>query len=152
MSQAADLIVHERNGRIALVVEVNGRTETSRAWATQLRRNILAHGVIPNSRFFLLALPDRLYLWKATENLPELVEPTYEIDATPFFQPYYEKAGLTPDSLSSQSFELIVTAWLHELIHWGISPNIPGTEREALKESGLLEALQGGTITVEMPA
>ena len=63
-----------------------------------MRRNMLAHGVVPNSRFFLLALPDRLYLWKDVGNTPDLVEPTYEVDATPFFEPYYARAKLHPIS------------------------------------------------------
>jgi hypothetical protein len=113
---------------------------------------MLAHGVVPNSRFFLLALPDRLYLWKDAGNLPELVEPTYEIDATPFFQPYIERARLAPDQLNVQSFEVIVTSWLNELIQSGISTNVPATQRQLLQESGLLDALKGGSVAVEVPA
>jgi hypothetical protein len=73
----------------------------------------------------LLALPDRLYLWKDISNTPELIEPTYELDATPFFQPYYERANISPDHLSGQSFELIVTSWLNELIQSGVPANVP---------------------------
>src|SRR5262245_50787484 len=129
MSQIADLVAYNPDGQITLIVEVKGRTDTSRDWATRMRRNILSHGLVPNSQFLLLALPDRLYLWKDAGNAPELVEPTYEIDATPFFQPYYERANISPDQLSSQSFELIVTSWLNELIWSGIPANVPETQR-----------------------
>lgn len=152
MAQIADLIAYDADGQITLIVEVKSRTDTSRDWATRMRRNMLAHGVLPNSRFLLLALPDRLYLWKDSGNTPELVEPTYEIDATPFFQPYYENAKLSPDQLSSQSFELIVISWLNELILFGIPADIPETHRKLLQESGLLEALKGGSIAVKVPA
>ena len=94
MSWRADQVVYNPEGEIILVVETKSRIQTSRSWATQMRRNILAHNSIPSSHFLLLALPDRLYLWKDAGNTPELVEPTYEIDAKPFFHPYFEKSGL----------------------------------------------------------
>jgi hypothetical protein len=152
VSQIADLIAYNPDGKIALIVEVKSRTDTSRSWATRMRRNMLAHGVVPNSHFLLLALPDRLYLWKDSGNTPELVEPTYELDAMPFLQPYYERANISPDHLSSQSFELIVTSWLNELIQSGIPANVPEAQRQLLQESGLLEALKGASLAIEVPA
>src|SRR5687768_11362330 len=89
--QIADFAVYSPKGEIVLIVEAKVLTETSSGWATRTRRNILEHDVTPNSRFFLLALPDRFYLWKDASITPELVEPSYEIDAVPFLQPYYEK-------------------------------------------------------------
>jgi hypothetical protein len=149
MSQIADFVAYGRDGQIALIAEAKGRTNTSRSWATQMRRNMLAHGMIPSSRFFLLALPDRLYLWKDLDNAPELIEPTYEVDAAPFFQPYYATAGVSPDQLSGQSFELIVTFWLNDLVHSGIPANVPDLQKRFLEESGLLDAVRGGSLTVE---
>jgi hypothetical protein len=152
MSQMVDLVAYNPGGEIILIVEVKSRTETSRDWATRMRRNMLAHGAVPNARFFLIALPDRLYLWKEVDNRPELVEPTYEIDATPFFQPYYEKANIAAENVSGQSFELIVAAWLNELTWSGIPPTVPGAQKRFLEETGLLEALKGGSVAVEVPA
>lgn len=149
MSQKADLVAYSPNGEIVLIVEVKAKTKTSRLWATQMRRNLLAHGMIPNSRFFLLALPDRLYLWKNVSNLPELVEPSYEMNATPFFKPYFENAGINAEDLSSQSFELIVVSWLNELIYSGISKNLPNEQKQILHNSGLLEELKGSNVRVE---
>ena len=152
MSQIADLVAYNADGQITLIVEAKSLTDTSRSWATRTRRNMLAHGVLPNSRFLLLALPDRLYLWKDEGNSPEMVEPTYEIDATPFFQPYYEKAQISPDHLSSQSFELIVASWLNELIQSGIPENVPEEQKKLLRDSGLPEAIKGGSVVVAIPA
>jgi hypothetical protein len=149
MPHVADFVAYSPNGQIALIAEAKRRTNTSRSWATQLRRNMLAHGAVPNSRYFLLALPDRLYLWKDVDNTPELVEPTYEVDAVPFFQPYYSMARVTPDQLSGESFELVVTFWLNELVHSGIPADAPGPQRHFLEESGLLDAIKGGSLTVE---
>lgn len=152
MTQVADIVGYNPDGQLSLLVEIKSKTDTSRPWATRLRRNILAHGGVPNSRFLLIALPDRLYLWRDVGNLAESVEPTYEIDATPFFRPYYEQARISPDQLSERSFELIVTSWLNELILSGVPVTVPEAQRQALLETGLLEALQGGSIAVEVPA
>jgi hypothetical protein len=152
MSQIADFVAYSPDGQIALIAEAKGRTNTTRSWATQLRRNMLSHGAVPSSRFFLLALPDRLYLWKDAGNKSELVEPTYEIDAAPFFQPYFAAARVSPDKLTSQSFELIVTSWLRELVRSGLPADVPEPQRRSLLESGLLDALKGGSVAVEVSA
>jgi len=41
-----------------------------------------------------------------------LVEPTYEVDAKPFFQPYCTAAQASPEQLTGHGFELIVSFWL----------------------------------------
>jgi hypothetical protein len=147
----ADLVAYDPNGQIAALVEVKGRTGRPRDWATQVRRYMLARGAIPNSRYLLLVLPDKLYLWKDADNARELVEPTYEIDAGPLFQPYFESAGVSPPRLSPEAFELVVTAWLNSLVHSGIPENMPDQQRRVLEQSGLLEAIRGGSVAVEVP-
>jgi|GEM_PF-7017972 hypothetical protein len=75
---------------------------------------------------------------------PQLVEILIQHYATPndvLFDPF----------LSSQSFELIVTSWLNELIQSGIPANVPEAQRRLLQESGLLDALKGGSVAVEVP-
>ncbi len=44
MASGWDLAVNNRNGQLALVVEVKCKTNVSQEWAAKLRRNILAHG------------------------------------------------------------------------------------------------------------
>lgn len=146
-----DFVVYDPDGQLALIVETKSKLDTSRRWATHMRRNILAHGILPNAPFLLLALPNRLYLWKNGGTSPELVEPTYDVDATPFFRPYYAKAQVEPESLSSQSFDLIVASWLNELLQGTEPANLPDEARNFLDESGLLEALRGGSVAVAMP-
>jgi len=50
------------------------------------------------------------------------------------------------------NIQLIVTSWLNELIQSGIPANVPEAQRQLLQESGLLEALKGGSVAVEVPA
>ena len=152
MSYLADIIVNATDGRIILIVEVKSRLDISPSWAAQLMRNYQVHGMLPQSSYFLLALPDRFYIWKDAGTNRESVEPTYEVDAIPFLGPYYEKARIAPDHISHQSLELIVSSWLHELVQFGLSENIPIEKRRILEETGLPDYLKGGHISMEVPA
>jgi hypothetical protein len=145
-----DLSVSDRNGKLALVVEVKGKTNASPAWATALRRNILAHGTFPNAPYFLMAFPDKFYLWAGAE--AEQSDPTYTIDARPILQPYFDKAGVTADQISGQSLELIVASWLGELLHSRQAPETLDESLQWLVESGLNDALSGGKFEHEAAA
>lgn len=147
----ADLVVCNPKNEIVLIVESKNRIGTSSTWAAETRRNMFAHGTTPNSPYFLLALPDRFYLWKDAGNTPDLVLPSYEIDARPFLQPYFEKAHLSPNEVGYYSFELLISAWMNELINWGIAPNVPDESKKLLQDSGLPEALKDATIALQTP-
>ena len=150
MDSRLDLAVYNHDDELVLIVEVKTKLDASREWATRLRRNILAHGILPSAKFFLLALPDRFYLWKdAGNNLAE-IEPTYTIDARPILTPYFEQAGVAPDQISGVSFELIVSSWLSELVHSDKIPEGDGAVRNWLIESGLYNAVVGGRLAHEV--
>lgn len=144
------MMVFDANRDPMMVVEVKNKPGKSREWAAKTRRNMLAHESLPKTPYFLLALPDRFFLWKDAGNSPEIIEPTYEIDPTPFLAPYFEKSGLSPENLSRYSFELIVLSWLNELnqIHDNLS-DIPKETLGWLVESGLLEAMAGSNVEFE---
>ena len=57
-----DLAVYNKDGQLVLVVEVKGKLNASAHWASQLRSNILAHGVYPKAPDFLMVFPDKFYL------------------------------------------------------------------------------------------
>jgi hypothetical protein len=147
MAQRLDLAAYDRDDQLALVVEVKRKVDASKDWVSQLRRNIMAHGVFPNPPFFLLALPDRFYLWKNGND--NASEPSYAIDAEPLLRPYFERAGVQADKISSQSLELMVAAWLNELVHTGKKPSELESSEQWLIESGLYEALMGGRLDRE---
>ena len=58
MTTMADMVVRSPSGAIALIVEVKARPQATDKWAATLRRNFSAHGMISDSAYFLLALPD----------------------------------------------------------------------------------------------
>ena len=139
-----DLSVDNRNGQLALVVEVKSKLNASPEWAARLRRNILAHGTFSEAPYFLMVFPDRFYLWTDAEVHLDQSEPTYTIDARPILQPYFEQAGVTADQISGQSLELIVASWLGEIIHSERAPENMDESQRWLVDSGLYAALTGG--------
>jgi len=148
MKYIADMAVYDKKGQLSLVVEAKSKLNTSSNWAAKMRRNLLAHGLMPDTHFFLLALPDRFYLWKDAGIIPEEVPPTYEIDPKPFLQPYYNGAGISLDSFTGESFELIISSWLSTLLQVDVLPEeLQG--QDWLVESGLFEAIRYGHLAAE---
>lgn len=151
-SSYADLTLYDREGRLIAVAEVKSKQGTSREWAAQLRRNLLTHGGHYQADFFLLVTPDRLYLWKNAGTAPTLVQPTYEIDAQPLFVPYFERAGVNPGNISGPAFELVVAAWLGDLVRSEERQETFTNGQRWLVESGFLPAVRDGRITYEEAA
>ncbi len=143
-----DLTITNSENLIVLVAEVKTKLSATSEWAIKLRRNILAHGIFPNAPFFLIVLPDRLYIWRNSGSNPDLVTPTYIIDALTFFQPYFEQAGVTAENVSEATFELIVSSWFGELIHK--TRHELGSSQQWLLESGLYDAIVGGRLDYEV--
>lgn len=144
-----DLAVSDRNGQLVLAVEVKRKINASPEWATNLRRNMLAHGIFPDAPYFLLVFPDQFYLWSAPDVYHDQTQPTYQVDASPILQPYCERAGVTADQISGYSLELIVTSWLGEIISSNPFPENIHSSQQWLLESGLYNALLGGEIRFE---
>jgi hypothetical protein len=149
MSINADLTVYNRDDQPTLLVEVTKKLGASREWAAQLRRNLYAHGTLPRAKFFLLAMPDRFYLWKQNGADLELKEPVYAIDSRPILNPYFERAGVTANKIDGQSLELIIGSWLAEIIYADKRPEDFDDSQKWLIESGLYEAVAGGRFEYE---
>ncbi len=152
MSPLVDLAMFSNDGQLTAVAEVKNRRGTSKDWAAQLRRNILAHGGFPEAEFYLMVTPDRLYLWKRSGTQPDIVEPTYEIDAQPIFAPYFERSRVDPQLVSRPAFELMVDAWLVDLMRADSERTKGAAERNGLSESGFLTAIRDGRIEYETAA
>lgn len=112
----ADIAVYGKDRLLQLLVEVKSKHGTSSSWAAQMRRNMYAHGLLPETRFFLLALSDKFYLWKDIGTSTEAIEPSYEINPQSFLEPYYRKANVSASHITGASLELIVTSWLTQII------------------------------------
>lgn len=148
MTLRADLSMYDAHGRLTAIAEVKNRLGTSGKWAAQTRRNLIAHGINGRSDFFLLITPDRLYIWKHAGPKPVEVPPTYEAEMGPTFAPYFEGAGIVPNEVSGQAFELVVAAWLGDLSRQTDKMDGNG-ERDWLEQSGFREAVQQGRFELE---
>jgi hypothetical protein len=146
----ADLALYNCNGQLTAIVEVKNKLGTSREWAIQLRRNILADSGHYNAVFFLLVTPDRLYLWKTAGTPSAILQSQYEINAEPIFAPYFDRAGVDPHNVSSHAFELVVTAWLSDLVRSEELPEQYTNEQKWLVESGFLTAVRDGRLAYEV--
>ena len=140
-----DLAVYNSDNQLVLVVEIKSRLNASPEWAARLLRNILAHGTFPKAPYFLMAFPDRFYLWTEADARLDQSEPTYTIDARPILQPYFEQAGVTAEQISGQSLELIVASWLGKIIYSEKSHEEIDKSQQWLVESGLYAAVAGGS-------
>src|SRR5579859_4465047 len=105
---AIDFVAYDREGRVVLLAEAKSRRGTSENWAARLRRNMLSHGVLPLAKYFLIATPERMYLWKQDRPNPADVPPEFTIDATKVFQPYFQKLAQEPSTIGPEAFELLV--------------------------------------------
>jgi hypothetical protein len=146
-----DLSVNNRAGQLILAVEVKRKTQASAKWAAQLRRNILAHGTFPKTPYFLMAFPDKFYLWTDPDSPLDYSEPTYTIDAQPILEPYLKRSGLTADQISGHSLELIISSWLGEIMYSDQLEDLDNSQ-QWLMESGLYKALAGGQLEHEAVA
>ncbi|MEK6410698.1 MAG: hypothetical protein AABN34_27550 [Acidobacteriota bacterium] len=152
LNRYADIVAFDGSGQLVLIVEVKCKFGTSDEWAKRMRRNLYAHGLLPSVPFFLLALPDRFYLWKNAGSEAEALEPTMEIDPAAFLGPYYDRAGVAPDELTGKTFELIVAGWLNAVIRADSLADLEGDNLEWLATSGLLDSLSGGRLELEAAA
>ena len=66
-----DILIQSPQGNSIAVVEVKNRQNLSRDVATAFRRNMLVHGLLSQTPYFLLTSQDIGFLWKEAkeENL-----------------------------------------------------------------------------------
>lgn len=87
MGQQPDFAVFSSDRQLQLVVEVKGTPISDEKWAAKFRRNLLAHGVVPASPYFLLVLPDNLYLWSHPEHTADAM-PDFSADTATVLNRY----------------------------------------------------------------
>ena len=107
-----------------------------------------AHGQLPDAAFFLLALPDRFYLWRNGADTSSAAQPDYSVDARPLLAPYLERSGVSSAEIGERGLELVLSSWLEKLVRWQDDFKLSESE-EWLCESGLLDRVKGGRIEVQ---
>ena len=148
MQNKADIVVRSPNNDIKLIVEVKGMGRSSADWAAKFRRNLLMHNVIPRSEYFLLALPDFLYLWRDA-NTSDVAPPDYIAKTFNVLQRYLTSLDAEPKYIAEEGLQLALTSWLRDAT---FSPNRPPGGSDAYKllvESGLLDAIDNAEVSAE---
>jgi len=148
MDKGVDIAVYSPDGRLQLVVEAKSLEQTSRDWAARFRHNLLAHDAIPASNYFLLAMPDHLYLWKDGVNLAE-APPNYEIPTWEALGDYLGTRTEQPRRIGEESLQLALASWLND-VAGSIRKLRPESEVDRiLVDSGLYDAIKSGEVHVE---
>jgi hypothetical protein len=149
VSPRADLAAYDRNGQLALLVEAKSRLNTDAEWAAKMHRNLIAHGTVPGSNYFMLALPDNLYLWSSATKPQGGADPNYVFSPEPLLRRYLRSSGLALNSLSESSLAILLGSWINDMIRYGVSDDLPEPQRSLLLQSGLAEAIRGGRLEVD---
>ena len=144
-----DLAAYDKDGQLALVVETKSRLHTSADWAARMRRNLFSHGMVPRSEYFMLAMPDNLYLWHDSRAGGDTTKPDYIINAKPLFKKYLDATIAGAIALSDESLEILVGSWIRDLMARGLPDDLPEPQRSMLIKSGLVDAIKGGRVAQE---
>ena len=142
-----DFTVEKPGEGIRLLVEAKNATAPSRDWVVRFLRNLFVHAQIPPSEYFLLALRDHLYLWH--HPVPEAAGPDFEADTASALRPYLSRLHGPLDKLSESGFELLIQAWLSDLVA-GTLPN--SANQGWVEESGLAESVRDASIRSNVAA
>lgn len=142
-----DFAVEKPGGGIRLLVEATNTTAPSPDWAARFLRNLFVHAQIPQSDYFLLALRDHLYLWR--DPVPDGAAPDFEADTATALRPYLVRLHGSLDKLSESSFELLIEAWLNDLVAGTLPDSV---NHRWLAESGLAESVRDGAIRSNVAA
>jgi hypothetical protein len=146
MNSKPDLLVYSPTDELQLVVEVKNKRGASDQWASRLRRNLVAHSIIPKAKFFLLALPEHLWLWRDTQSLED-VPPDFKVATRDVLRPYLRH--WPKDFPSENTFELLVKSWLSDLTHSHLSKESVPSELRWLFDSGLYDSIRLGNVERE---
>jgi hypothetical protein len=141
MADAVDFVVKSPDNETQLVVEATSSMSLTKNWPAHMRRNLLQHtGHWPHA-YFILARPDRLFIWEDGHKAGT-VQPDNTLDTKEVLGPYLNKAVGSLGGLSGESFEIVVRTWLEDVVSSGTSLG----EKPA-QLTGLYNRIKNGTVT-----
>lgn len=149
MIQRPDIAVYSPDNRLQLVVEAKNKKGATPEWAAGMRRNLFAHSVVPYSPYFLLALPDHFYLWKAASSVTEIRPPDYVANSKPILEAYYNDSFHHLDTMTEYGLELIISSWLNKLVNANLTRETAKPYEAWLFDSGLYDAIKHGYVKTE---
>ena len=151
-SVGSDIIVYNQRELPVLAIEVKTKVDATVEWAIRLRRNFMAHGILPATDYFFIATPSRFFIWRNSGADLERISPILVINAQPLLASYFEQINVPPEEISGSSFELIIRSWLAELIYAKLPNNQIDESIIWIVDIGLQDALEGGYLGEEVLA
>lgn len=149
MNSKPDIAVYSADHKLLMVVEIKGTPKSDESWAAKLRRNLVVHGAVPVAPYFLLVVPDHLYLWE-NEDSSEAVPPSYSADTRTVLQKYLPKwKSVKREPVSERGLELAVQSWLSELTAADCNAPVNEAANAWLQGSGLTERIRTGEVRAE---
>lgn len=146
MRYRPDIAVYSTDGRPQLVVEVKGLVNKTPDWAAMLRHNLTGDLPPQRANYFILALPDRFYVWQNAQD-PAPRRPDVELDTAEVLHRYMPRPESSRVGWRESELELSVAAWLDDLVRAGVAVPDVGWVRE-LARIGLLDSIRGGEVRV----
>ncbi len=140
-----DILIQSPEGYPIAVVEVKNQQNLTRDIATKLRRNMVAHGLLPQIPYFLLASQDVGFLWKEPKFVSYDTPPTYEFPMDKVINRYIKREP--GQRLYGAELELIVLQWLTDLTQ-ETQKNTEEPEK-TLALSGFSKSIKGATVLAE---
>jgi len=147
MKSTADIEVYSPDDKLQLVVEVKGKRGASEQWASALHRNLLSHSTIPSTNYFILVLPDWLYLWKdkVGETKPiEATPPTFKARTRDVLGRYLSSGN--PEELNESAVVILLLSWLSDITRSKLDKKAAGKTLEWLFDSGLYDSIREGKV------
>jgi hypothetical protein len=140
-----DILIKSPQGFPIAVVEVKNQQNLSRDVATKLRRDMVAHGFLPQIPYFLLTSQDVGFLWKEPKHVSFDAPPTYEFPMDKVVARYLKREP--GQRLYGAELELVVLQWLTDLA-LGTQKVVEEPEK-TLALSGFNESIKGATVLTE---
>ena len=141
-----DLAVYDRFQRLILTVEAKKKSGVSEKWAAQTRRNLVVHGFYPLASYFLLATPEKFFLWTKERNNLEETLPNYIENAELLLKPHLEELGFNLREIDGYVFEQVVAHWLKYDVMYLVEDI---AKPKWLVESGLSKEIFRGNLSLE---
>jgi hypothetical protein len=143
-----DILIRSADNVPIAIVEVKNRREWPDSLATGMRRNMIAHGVLPPIPYFLLLSQDQGFIW---HQKPEELESSDRDPDSSFSMRHiidrYAPVGLTDSWLRGAELEYIIQKWLDDLAS-GARYEVDETE-QVLADIGFLSAIAGASVLPE---
>jgi hypothetical protein len=148
MPAPADIVVYAPDRHLVLAVEIKETRQASAKEAAALRHRLLAHGLLPDSAFFLLVYPSTLFLWR--RETPAADPPDYVASTIPVLNDTeLNIAGDDDTHLRKGGLQLRVFAWLSVLASDLRGADPKSEPEKMLIDSGVYDQLRHGDVRFE---